>query len=65
MYLSDGSISDISASVIQAIAFQARNYYKSVSDNKEIIKLVSVLSTSISSTKKVHVFQYKEDIKLV
>ncbi|KAL6108919.1 dnah5 [Pungitius sinensis] len=50
--LADGSTSDISASVIQAIAFQARNYYKSVSDNKEIIKLVSVLSTSISSTKK-------------
>ncbi|KAM7382615.1 hypothetical protein PAMP_002338 [Pampus punctatissimus] len=51
-YLSDGSISDISASVIQAIPFQARNYYKSVSENKEIVKLVSVLSTSISSTKK-------------
>ncbi|TNN79750.1 Dynein heavy chain 5, axonemal [Liparis tanakae] len=31
---------------------KARNYYKSVSDNKEIVKLVSVLSTSISSTKK-------------
>uniref|UniRef100_A0A4W6EPU5 Dynein axonemal heavy chain 5 n=1 Tax=Lates calcarifer TaxID=8187 RepID=A0A4W6EPU5_LATCA len=46
--------SDISASVIQAIPFQARNYYKSVSENKEIVKLVSVLSTSISSTKKVH-----------
>ncbi|XP_056299693.1 dynein axonemal heavy chain 5 isoform X1 [Pseudoliparis swirei] len=50
--LTDGSTSDISASVIQAIPFQARNYYKSVSDNKEIVKLVSVLSTSISSTKK-------------
>uniref|UniRef100_A0A671XT96 Dynein axonemal heavy chain 5 n=1 Tax=Sparus aurata TaxID=8175 RepID=A0A671XT96_SPAAU len=49
----DGSTSDISASVIQAIPFQARNYYKSVSENKEIVKLVSVLSTSISSTKKV------------
>lgn len=54
LYLSDGSTSDISASVIQAIPFQARNYYKSVSENKEIVKLVSVLSTSISSTKKVH-----------
>uniref|UniRef100_A0A4W6ER03 Dynein axonemal heavy chain 5 n=1 Tax=Lates calcarifer TaxID=8187 RepID=A0A4W6ER03_LATCA len=42
------------SSVIQAIPFQARNYYKSVSENKEIVKLVSVLSTSISSTKKVH-----------
>ncbi|XP_038567842.1 dynein heavy chain 5, axonemal [Micropterus salmoides] len=50
--LADGSSSDISASVIQAIPFQARNYYKSVSENKEIAKLVSVLSTSISSTKK-------------
>ncbi|XP_070978962.1 dynein axonemal heavy chain 5-like [Oncorhynchus clarkii lewisi] len=50
--LADGSTSDISASVIQAIPFQARNYYKSVSENKEIIKLVSVLSTSINSTKK-------------
>ncbi|XP_053183407.1 dynein axonemal heavy chain 5 isoform X3 [Scomber japonicus] len=42
----------LAASVIQAIPFQARNYYKSVSENKEIVKLVSVLSTSISSTKK-------------
>ncbi|CAB1334214.1 unnamed protein product [Coregonus sp. 'balchen'] len=50
--LADGSTSDISASVTQAIPFQARNYYKSVSENKEIIKLVSVLSTSINSTKK-------------
>ncbi|XP_078108036.1 dynein axonemal heavy chain 5 isoform X2 [Sander vitreus] len=50
--LAEGSTSDISASVIQAIPFQARNYYKSVSENKEILKLVSVLSTSISSTKK-------------
>lgn len=54
LYFSDGSTSDTSASVIQAIPFQARNYYKSVSENKEIVKLVSVLSTSISSTKKVH-----------
>ncbi|XP_071325116.1 dynein axonemal heavy chain 5 isoform X1 [Trachinotus anak] len=50
--MADGSTSDISASVIQAIPFQARNYHKSVSENKEIVKLVSVLSTSISSTKK-------------
>ncbi|XP_039662328.1 dynein heavy chain 5, axonemal isoform X2 [Perca fluviatilis] len=50
--LAEGSTSDISASVIQAIPFQARNYYKSVSENKEIVKLVSVLSTAISSTKK-------------
>ncbi|XP_075868615.1 dynein axonemal heavy chain 5 isoform X3 [Nelusetta ayraudi] len=50
--LADGSTSDASASVIQAIPFQARNYYKSVSENKEIVKLVSVLSSSISSTRK-------------
>ncbi|XP_063344566.1 dynein axonemal heavy chain 5 isoform X2 [Pelmatolapia mariae] len=50
--LADGSTSDMSASVIQAIPFQARNYYKSVSENKEIAKLISVLSTSITSSKK-------------
>ncbi|KAM3614047.1 uncharacterized protein V6R79_009044 [Siganus canaliculatus] len=50
--LADGSTSDISASVIQAIPFQTRNYYKSVSENKEIVKLVSVLSTSITSARK-------------
>uniref|UniRef100_A0A3B5MKK6 Uncharacterized protein n=1 Tax=Xiphophorus couchianus TaxID=32473 RepID=A0A3B5MKK6_9TELE len=46
------SVTEISASVIQAIPFQTRNYYKSVSENKEIVKLVSVLSSSITSTKK-------------
>uniref|UniRef100_A0A668T4J6 AAA+ ATPase domain-containing protein n=1 Tax=Oreochromis aureus TaxID=47969 RepID=A0A668T4J6_OREAU len=50
---SDGSTSDMSASVIQAIPFQARNYYKSVSENKEIAKLISVLSSSITSSKKI------------
>uniref|UniRef100_A0A3Q2U2R5 Dynein axonemal heavy chain 5 n=1 Tax=Fundulus heteroclitus TaxID=8078 RepID=A0A3Q2U2R5_FUNHE len=50
-----GSSSELSAAVIHAIPFQARNYYKSVSENKEIVKLVSVLSTSITSTKKVRV----------
>lgn len=49
----DGSTSDISASVAQAMPIQARNYHKSISENKEIVKLVSVLSTSINSTKKV------------
>uniref|UniRef100_A0A8B9HVU9 Dynein, axonemal, heavy chain 5 n=1 Tax=Astyanax mexicanus TaxID=7994 RepID=A0A8B9HVU9_ASTMX len=34
------------------LPFQAKNYYKSVSENKEIVKLVSVLSTSINSSKK-------------
>ncbi|XP_064201033.1 dynein axonemal heavy chain 5 isoform X1 [Anguilla rostrata] len=50
--LADGSTSDISASVNQTIPFQSRNYYKSVSENKEIVKLVSVLSTSINSSRK-------------
>ncbi|XP_027868438.1 dynein heavy chain 5, axonemal [Xiphophorus couchianus] len=50
--VTDGTSSEISASVIQAIPFQTRNYYKSVSENKEIVKLVSVLSSSITSTKK-------------
>uniref|UniRef100_H2S7P3 Dynein axonemal heavy chain 5 n=1 Tax=Takifugu rubripes TaxID=31033 RepID=H2S7P3_TAKRU len=47
------SISD-KTSVTQVIPFQARNYYKSVSENKEITKLLSVLSSSISSSKKVY-----------
>uniref|UniRef100_A0A668AV41 Dynein axonemal heavy chain 5 n=1 Tax=Myripristis murdjan TaxID=586833 RepID=A0A668AV41_9TELE len=59
----DGSTSDISASVIQAIPFQARNYYKSVSENKEIAKLISVLSTSITSTKKVLRMSLTAEIK--
>lgn len=50
--LSEDSISD-KTSVTQVIPFQARNYYKSVSENKEITKLLSVLSSSISSSKKV------------
>lgn len=58
IYFSDGTSSEISASVIQAIPFQARNYYKSVSENKEIVKLVSVLSSSITSTKKVDGLHY-------
>uniref|UniRef100_A0A8D2AUY0 Dynein axonemal heavy chain 5 n=1 Tax=Sciurus vulgaris TaxID=55149 RepID=A0A8D2AUY0_SCIVU len=40
------------ASVNLPIPVQPKNYYKNVSDNKEIVKLVSVLSTIISSTKK-------------
>lgn len=51
--LSEDSISD-KTSVTQVIPFQARNYYKSVSENKEITKLLSVLSSSISSSKKVY-----------
>lgn len=41
------------ASVNLPIPVQAKNYYKNISDNKEIVKLVSVLSTIINSTKKV------------
>ena len=33
---------------------QLKNYFKNVSENKEISKLVSLLSTSINSTKKVN-----------
>ncbi|XP_019501740.1 PREDICTED: dynein heavy chain 5, axonemal [Hipposideros armiger] len=40
------------ASVNLPIPVQTRNYYKNVSDNKEIVKLVSVLGTIINSTKK-------------
>ncbi|XP_049585235.1 dynein axonemal heavy chain 5 [Syngnathus scovelli] len=50
--LADGSASDISAYVSQAIPIQAKNYYKNVSENKEIAKLVSVLGTSIVSNRK-------------
>ena len=35
------------------ITQQAKNYFKSVSENKEIAKLASLLSTSINSNKKV------------
>ncbi|XP_052714224.1 dynein axonemal heavy chain 5-like isoform X2 [Crassostrea angulata] len=34
------------------ITQQAKNYFKAVSENKEVTKLVSLLSTSINSTKK-------------
>ncbi|XP_008567303.1 PREDICTED: dynein heavy chain 5, axonemal, partial [Galeopterus variegatus] len=40
------------ASVSLPIPVQTKNYYKNISDNKEIVKLVSVLSTIINSTKK-------------
>ncbi|KAF5899802.1 dynein heavy chain 5, axonemal, partial [Clarias magur] len=50
--LADGSASDVSACNNHAIPVQTKNYYKSVSENKEIIKLVTALSTSINSSKK-------------
>ncbi|KAA8591569.1 hypothetical protein FQN60_016943 [Etheostoma spectabile] len=47
---SSESESEDGATTYRSLA--ARNYYKSVSENKEIVKLVSVLSTCISATKK-------------
>ena len=35
------------------ITMATKNYYKNVSENKEVAKLVGLLSTSINSTKKV------------
>ncbi|KAI5105653.1 dynein heavy chain 5, axonemal isoform X1, partial [Silurus meridionalis] len=46
------TLTDISACNNQAVPFQMKNYFKSVSENKEIIKLVTVLSTSVNSNKK-------------
>ncbi|XP_054020248.1 dynein axonemal heavy chain 5 [Dryobates pubescens] len=40
------------ASLSLSDSMQSQNYFKSVSENKEIIKLVSLLSTTIKSTKK-------------
>ncbi|XP_061445342.1 dynein axonemal heavy chain 5 isoform X6 [Rhineura floridana] len=40
------------ASLILPSPVQNKNYYKSISENKEIIKLMSVLSTAINSTKR-------------
>nr|XP_032816356.1 dynein heavy chain 5, axonemal isoform X1 [Petromyzon marinus] len=45
----NGSVSDVGGA---AAASKARNYYKLVAENKEIVKLVSVLGTAITSTKK-------------
>ncbi|XP_026120715.1 dynein heavy chain 5, axonemal isoform X1 [Carassius auratus] len=50
--LAEGSTSDISASANQVISIQIKNYHKSISENKEIVKLVSVLSTSINSIRR-------------
>ena len=40
---------------------QAKNYFRNVSDNKDIAKLVSLLFTAINSTKKVR-FNVKYNI---
>ncbi|XP_074682150.1 dynein axonemal heavy chain 5 isoform X5 [Strix aluco] len=45
------SVSD-GASLGLSDPVQSQNYFKSVSENKEIIKLVSLLSTAINSTKR-------------
>jgi len=41
------------ASLSLSESVQSKNYFKSVSNHKEIIKLVSLLTTAINSTKKV------------
>uniref|UniRef100_A0A669PBP7 Dynein axonemal heavy chain 5 n=1 Tax=Phasianus colchicus TaxID=9054 RepID=A0A669PBP7_PHACC len=41
------------ASLSLSESAQSKNYFKNVSNNKEIIKLVSLLATAINSTKKV------------
>ncbi|XP_054841808.1 dynein axonemal heavy chain 5 [Eublepharis macularius] len=46
-----GNVQD-TASLILPFPVQSKNYYKSISENKEIIKLMSVLSTTINSTKR-------------
>ncbi|XP_060727240.1 dynein axonemal heavy chain 5 [Tachysurus vachellii] len=45
-------LADVSACNNQAVPVQMKNYYKSVSENKEIIKLVTVLSSVINSCRK-------------
>uniref|UniRef100_A0A8C8BAJ8 Dynein axonemal heavy chain 5 n=1 Tax=Otus sunia TaxID=257818 RepID=A0A8C8BAJ8_9STRI len=47
----NNSVSD-GASLSLSDPVQSQNYFKSVSENKEIIKLVSLLSTAINSTKR-------------
>ncbi|XP_044298752.1 dynein axonemal heavy chain 5 [Varanus komodoensis] len=49
-----GSIHDPTetGSLILPSPTQSKNYYKTISENKEIIKLMSVLSTAINSTKR-------------
>uniref|UniRef100_A0A6I8MYJ8 Dynein axonemal heavy chain 5 n=1 Tax=Ornithorhynchus anatinus TaxID=9258 RepID=A0A6I8MYJ8_ORNAN len=59
----------ITASVNMLVPLQNPNYYKTVSDNKEMVKLVSVLSTVINATKKVrqedqHSKEKKETIEM-
>ncbi|XP_060776773.1 dynein axonemal heavy chain 5-like [Neoarius graeffei] len=50
--LVDGSASEALAYNNEAVPVQTKNYYKSVSENQEIIKLVTVLRTAINSSKK-------------
>uniref|UniRef100_G1KES7 Dynein axonemal heavy chain 5 n=1 Tax=Anolis carolinensis TaxID=28377 RepID=G1KES7_ANOCA len=48
-----------SASLSLPSTIQTKNYYKIISENKEIIKLMSVLSTAITSTKRVTLEHFK------
>lgn len=54
---SEGSRSDMTTrqgrDPEKSFIVQSKNYYKQVSENKEISKLTSLLSTAINSTKKV------------
>jgi len=43
----------------------ANNYYKNVSDNKDIAKLVSLLVTCINATKKVYLYLIFIDIRFL
>ena len=36
----------------------ANNYYKNVSENKDVAKLVALLATCINATKKVYIISY-------
>lgn len=49
---SRADMADVESATAIARAPQMRNYYKYVSENKDIMKLVSILSTSINSTKQ-------------
>ena len=48
----EGSMDERGLSMMH-VQQQAKNYYKQVSEHKEITKLLSLMSTSINSTKKV------------
>ena len=51
-----GHKTDDEKSSVYAMVTQTKNYFQRVSENKEISRLLSLLSTSINSTKKVSSF---------